>query len=98
MGNIDEDEFLSSVASWHELKTINETGEIILGLCAQNHFFISTSSFHHQPGHLYTWRSPNGHPRNQIRLLPYQSHMKVFHQRPYNLSKNRLNNRKLTVS
>lgn len=52
---MDENEFLSSVTSWHGLKTINETEKIIPELCAQNHIFILTSSFHHHPGRLYMY-------------------------------------------
>lgn len=66
IGNIKNDNDLSTVVGRWGIGDRNERGEKLADFCAENGLFISNSGFQHHVRRLYTWLSPDGRTKNQI--------------------------------
>lgn len=66
IGNTNGDDHLRNVVGKYGLGDRNERGNILLEFCTENKLYIANTRFQHHPRRLYTWRSPDGHTKNQI--------------------------------
>lgn len=69
IGSTKFDAHLRSVVGNYGIGRRNEHGEMLIDFCAENGLYISNSHFQHHSRRMYTWKSPDGHTRNQINYL-----------------------------
>jgi len=46
----------------------NLSGARLLDMCMEHRLILTNTWFKHHPQRLYTWTSPDGHTRNQLRF------------------------------
>ncbi|XP_060516932.1 uncharacterized protein LOC132696231 [Cylas formicarius] len=66
IGETKTDTHLRTVVGKYGIGERNERGQMLIEFCAENELYISNSHFQHHIRKIYTWRSPDGHTRNQI--------------------------------
>jgi exonuclease III len=73
VGSIMNDNHLRATVGKYGIGDRNEKGEMLMEFCIGNNLFIANTKFQHHKRRLYTWRSPDGKPLNQIDFMLVKS-------------------------
>lgn len=77
VGETKLDNHLRSVVGNYGMGMRNDRGEMLIEFCAEHGLYVSNTHFQHHIRRLYTWKSPDGHTRNQIDYLLVKSRWKT---------------------